>query len=85
MGTLRQSVTIHCILTVYHSVNFENKTIGIIGGGSSAIQIIPKLQKLPGTKLSCFIRSKTWISKPIGDSLMESLGIEDNTCKSSNM
>ncbi|KAJ4190494.1 hypothetical protein NW767_011320 [Fusarium falciforme] len=58
------------------SVNFENKRIGIIGGGSSAIQIIPKLQKLPGTKLSCFVRSKTWIAKPIGESVMKSLGID---------
>ncbi|KAM0424516.1 hypothetical protein ACHAPT_010230 [Fusarium lateritium] len=58
------------------SVNFENKTIGIIGGGSSAIQIIPQLQKLPGTKLKCFVRSKTWIAKPIGESVMTSLGIK---------
>ncbi|RSM01229.1 hypothetical protein CEP52_008651 [Fusarium oligoseptatum] len=34
------------------SISFENKRIGIIGGGSSAIQIIPNLQKLPGAKLS---------------------------------
>lgn len=65
-----------------YSVNFKNKRIGIIGGGSSAIQIIPNLQKLPGTKLSCFIRSKAWIAKPIGESVMKSLGIEDEFCKS---
>uniref|UniRef100_A0A8H7K9T6 FAD/NAD(P)-binding domain-containing protein n=1 Tax=Bionectria ochroleuca TaxID=29856 RepID=A0A8H7K9T6_BIOOC len=58
------------------SVNFENKKIGVIGGGSSAIQIIPVLQRLPGVKLDCFIRSKTWISKPLGESAMALLGTQ---------
>lgn len=56
----------------YH---FENKRIGIVGSGSSAIQIIPKLQKLPGTHLDCFIRSRTWISPPLGQSSMDALGM----------
>ncbi|KAF7960488.1 hypothetical protein EAE96_000168 [Botrytis aclada] len=57
--------------------DFKNKRIGVIGGGSSAIQIIPSLQKVSGTKLSCFIRSKTWISRPFGDVAMERLGIKE--------
>ncbi|EHL02898.1 putative sterigmatocystin biosynthesis monooxygenase stcW [Glarea lozoyensis 74030] len=61
--------------------DFKNKRIGVIGGGSSAIQIIPSLQKVPGTQLSCFIRSKTWISRPFGDVAMEKLGIKDKQCK----
>ncbi|KAH8689850.1 hypothetical protein BGW36DRAFT_440544 [Talaromyces proteolyticus] len=58
------------------SVDFKNKKIGVIGGGSSAIQIIPALRRVPGAHLSCFIRSKTWISRPFGDSVMKTLGIE---------
>lgn len=48
--------------------NFKNKRIGVIGNGSSAIQIVPVLQKIDGAKLSCFVRSKTWITSPFGDS-----------------
>lgn len=63
------------------SYNFENKRVGVIGGGSSVIQIIPSLQQVPGTHLSCYIRSKTWISRPFGDVAMEKLGNETK-CKS---
>ncbi|KAL2061107.1 hypothetical protein VTL71DRAFT_7380 [Oculimacula yallundae] len=58
--------------------NFEDKRIGIIGGGSSAIQIVPELQKLPGAKLSCFVRSKTWITNPFGHQAMINLGLDPN-------
>ncbi|KIW17912.1 hypothetical protein PV08_05107 [Exophiala spinifera] len=67
---------------VVHSANWDtsfdysNKRIGVIGGGSSAIQIVPQLQKLAGTRLSCFIRSKTWISTTFGDSAMQKLGLD---------
>ncbi|KAF3055305.1 putative sterigmatocystin biosynthesis monooxygenase stcW [Trichoderma lentiforme] len=57
------------------SITFEGKKIGIIGGGSSAIQIIPALQRVCGTHLSCFIRSTTWISRPFGDSVLKTLGL----------
>ncbi|KAJ4332189.1 hypothetical protein N0V87_008559 [Didymella glomerata] len=60
---------------------YSHKRIGIIGAGSSAIQIIPQLQKLPETKLSCFIRSKTWISTSFGDSAAAKLGLQDNDIK----
>ncbi len=56
--------------------NFENKSIGVIGGGSSAIQIVPRLQKINGTRLSCFVRSKTWISRQFGGAAIEELGLE---------
>ncbi|KAH6988658.1 hypothetical protein EDB80DRAFT_588667 [Ilyonectria destructans] len=59
------------------SVDFENKKIGVIGGGSTAIQIVPKLQRLSGTHLDCFVRSKMWISRPFGDSVMKTLGLEN--------
>ena len=45
--------------------DFEGKTIGVIGSGSSAIQIIPTLQ--PVLKhLTAFIRSPTWIAPSQG-------------------
>lgn len=63
------------------SITFEGKRIGIIGGGSSAIQIIPALERVCGTHLSCFIRSTTWISRPFGDSAMKTLGLGSTDCK----
>lgn len=66
------------------SYDFRNKKIAIIGNGSSAIQIIPKLQKIEGTTLSCFMRSPTWISGEFGDHAMVELGRDpkDTACKS---
>lgn len=58
-----------------YSYDFTSKRIGIIGSGSSAIQIIPSLQRLQGTELSCFIRSPTWISPPFAQDVWEKLGI----------
>ncbi|KAI0159894.1 flavin-binding monooxygenase [Hypoxylon sp. FL1284] len=56
--------------------DFKNKRIGIIGNGSSAIQIVPSLQKVEGAQLSCFVRSKTWITNPFGDNVMKKLGLD---------
>ncbi|KAF2090198.1 FAD/NAD(P)-binding domain-containing protein [Saccharata proteae CBS 121410] len=56
--------------------DFRNKRVGIIGSGSSAIQIIPRLQKVSGAHLSCFVRSKTWISPPFGQEMYEKLGLD---------
>lgn len=58
------------------SYDFKNKRIGVIGNGSSAIQIVPSLQRVEGTKLSCFVRSKTWITNPFGDNSMLKLGLD---------
>lgn len=58
------------------SYDFKNKRVGVIGGGSSSIQIVPNLQKLEGINLTCFVRSRTWISNPFGDSAMEKLGLD---------
>ncbi|KAH8656971.1 flavin-binding monooxygenase [Tricladium varicosporioides] len=58
--------------------DFRNKRVGVIGGGSSAIQIVPSLQKVEGVNLTCFIRSKTWISNPFGDNVMMQLGLDPN-------
>lgn len=59
--------------------DFKDKRVGVIGSGSSAIQIIPRLQKVEGTKLSCFIRSKTWISPPFGQAIQDELGMTSFT------
>ncbi|KAF2016836.1 FAD/NAD(P)-binding domain-containing protein [Aaosphaeria arxii CBS 175.79] len=56
--------------------DFSNKRIGVIGSGSSAIQIVPSLQRLPGTHITTFARSKTWISPPFGSHLWEKHGFE---------
>jgi hypothetical protein len=56
--------------------NFRNKKVGVIGGGSSSIQIVPSLQKLEGVKMTCFVRSKTWISNPFGEMSMQKLGLD---------
>ena len=60
------------------SYDFKNKRVGVIGNGSSAIQIIPSLQKIEGTKLTCFMRSPTWISGAFGDNAMKQLGLDPN-------
>ena len=57
--------------------DFENKRVGVIGSGSSAIQIIPRLQSKKGAKLNCFIRNRTWISPPLGQAMQDKYGIQD--------
>jgi cation diffusion facilitator CzcD-associated flavoprotein CzcO len=44
-----------------HEFDYSNKRIGIIGNGSSAIQILPQMAALPGTQVTSFQRSPTWI------------------------
>jgi cation diffusion facilitator CzcD-associated flavoprotein CzcO len=55
--------------------DFKGKRVGVIGSGSSAIQTIPRLQKVAG-RLSCFIRGRTWISPPLGQQTQDELGIK---------
>ncbi|KAF1941982.1 FAD/NAD(P)-binding domain-containing protein [Clathrospora elynae] len=58
------------------SYDFENKRVGVIGSGSSSIQIVPSLQRLPGTQVNTFVRSKTWISPPFGQDLWDKYGFQ---------
>ncbi|EXJ79534.1 hypothetical protein A1O3_07813 [Capronia epimyces CBS 606.96] len=58
------------------SYDFRHKKIGVIGGGSSSIQIVPVLQKKEGTHVTCFVRNKVWISDRFGDHVMQSLGLD---------
>ncbi|KAL7931665.1 hypothetical protein V8C35DRAFT_329341 [Trichoderma chlorosporum] len=46
------------------SYSFKGKTVGVIGTGSSAIQIVPKLQKEAKSLIS-FNRSPTWIAQEL--------------------
>ena len=44
-----------------HDYDYNGKRIAIIGNGSSGIQILPEMAKLPGTKITSFQRGPTWI------------------------
>ncbi|EXJ53853.1 hypothetical protein A1O7_09189 [Cladophialophora yegresii CBS 114405] len=44
-----------------HDYDYSNKTVAVIGNGSSGIQILPQLAKLPGTKVTSFQRGPTWV------------------------
>lgn len=52
-----------------HSYDYSNKRIAIVGNGSSAIQILPQLAKLPGTQIISFQREATWITQSLGQTL----------------
>ncbi|OQV00216.1 hypothetical protein CLAIMM_05744 [Cladophialophora immunda] len=44
-----------------HEFDYSNKRIAVIGNGSSGIQIVPALVKLPGTTVTNFVRGPSWI------------------------
>ena len=46
-----------------HDVDLKTKTIGVIGTGSTSVQIVPQLQKF-AKEVKVFMRSPTWISPP---------------------
>ncbi|KZF26121.1 FAD/NAD(P)-binding domain-containing protein [Xylona heveae TC161] len=59
-----------------HSANWDEnfvadgKSVAVIGGGSSGIQIVPAL--LPKVKsMDHYVRGRTWISTPIGDEFVK--------------
>ncbi|KAH8691878.1 hypothetical protein BGW36DRAFT_431121 [Talaromyces proteolyticus] len=62
------------------SVDFAGKTVGIIGTGSTAIQVVPQLQKI-SKNLKLFMRSPTWISPPFGGDVLKDdiKGGQENT------
>ncbi|MCJ1303442.1 hypothetical protein MMC08_006252 [Hypocenomyce scalaris] len=47
------------------TVSLEGKNIGLIGNGSSGVQILPAVQPSAGT-LTAFIRSPNWIISTVG-------------------
>lgn len=44
-----------------HSYDYSGKRIAVIGNGSSGIQIVPQMQKLPGTDVMNFVRGPAWV------------------------
>ena len=44
-----------------HSYDYSHKRIGIIGNGSSGIQILPQMAKLEGAQVTSFQNGPTWI------------------------
>lgn len=48
-----------------HSVELDNKVVGVIGTGSTSVQIVPQLQKICN-QVQVYMRSPTWISPPFG-------------------
>lgn len=58
--------------------NWSDKTVAVIGTGSSAIQAVPRIQKT-AKHLTAFMRSVTWISPPIGGEALEAEKGKDKT------
>ena len=52
-----------------HNYDYSRKRIGIIGNGSSGIQILPQMAKLDGTDITAFQRNRTWITQSLGTTL----------------
>ncbi|CCL98306.1 uncharacterized protein FIBRA_00300 [Fibroporia radiculosa] len=52
--------------------NWEDKRVGVIGVGSSAIQIVPALQPRVA-KIITYVKGKTWISTPFSSSKLAEL------------
>ncbi|KEF53532.1 uncharacterized protein A1O9_10507 [Exophiala aquamarina CBS 119918] len=48
-----------------HDFDYSEKTIAVIGNGSSGVQIIPKLAELPKTKVIAFQRTPNYVSTPL--------------------
>lgn len=44
-----------------HNYDYSNKRIAVIGNGSSGIQIVPQMARLPGTVVQNFVRGPTWV------------------------
>lgn len=52
------------------SVDLKDKRVAVIGTGSSAIQIVPQVQKV-AKHLTTFMRSSTWISPPVSGNILQ--------------
>lgn len=44
-----------------HNYDYSGKRIAVIGNGSSGIQIVPQMAKLPGTDVKNFVRGPAWV------------------------
>lgn len=55
-----------------HGIDLDNKVIGVIGNGSTSVQIVPQLQKV-AKQVQAYMRSPTWISPPFGSAALTSV------------
>jgi cation diffusion facilitator CzcD-associated flavoprotein CzcO len=60
------------------SVDWTGKTVAVIGTGSSAIQMVPRIQKT-AKHLTAFMRSVTWISPAIGKDTLDAEKSKEST------
>lgn len=44
-----------------HDFDYSNKRIAVVGNGSSGIQIVPQMAKLPGNTVRNFVRGAAWV------------------------
>lgn len=56
------------------SYEYAGKRIGVIGNGSSAIQILPQMAKLEGVEVVSFQKTPTWITPSLGETLANTGG-----------
>lgn len=63
------------------NTDYADKTVAVIGTGSSAIQIVPKIQPQV-RKLITFMRSVTWIAPPIASDILEQAQIDAGESRS---
>lgn len=56
-------------------MDWSTKRVGVIGTGSSAIQVVPEMQK-KCKELVNFARSNTWITPTFGDITLKKLGVD---------
>lgn len=60
-----------------HSQNHSEKRIAVIGNGSTGVQVLPQLAKLPGTHILSFQRSSNWVYTHLSPASL--LGKDDPT------
>ncbi|KAL4886057.1 putative flavin-binding monooxygenase [Aspergillus karnatakaensis] len=56
--------------------SWENKSVAIIGNGSSGIQLVPAMLE-KSTRIDHYVRGKTWISPPLGTAAIEEMGLNE--------
>jgi cation diffusion facilitator CzcD-associated flavoprotein CzcO len=69
---IHENATRHTANVRSSNRDWTGQRIALIGCGSSAIQILPHLQK-KSTAVYNFVRGGTWISQPFGSSFTESI------------
>lgn len=55
-----------------HKIDLKDKTVGVVGTGSTSVQVVPSLQKIC-KQVKVFMRSPTWISPPFGASALNAV------------